>query len=173
MLRTASCEVMNLPAGSSEGPRTDPPDYLPTLVEAPDFPAAALFALTELARLGESRRGVLLFIDPPAENLLTACEVGAAPGEEFAPLPLVDLSNPWVAAALAMRPARSRRDEPTNRLPLADWIALPLPQSYVRGAPIPLQSRHASEVLLANGADLIPTIVRPGQSPAGVVVLDA
>jgi PAS domain S-box-containing protein len=164
---------MNLHAGSSDGPRTDPPDYLPTLVEAPDFPAAALFALTELARLGESRRGVLLFIDPPAENLLTACEVGAAPGEEFAPLPLVDLSNPWVAAALAMRPARSRRDEPTNRLPLAEWIALPLPQSYVRGAPIPLQSRRASEVLRANGADLIPTVARPGQSPAGVVVLDA
>src|SRR5579872_6507691 len=172
MLRTASCEVMNL-SGSSEGPRTDPPDYLPTLVEAPDFPAAALFALTELARLGGSHRGVLLFLDPTAETLVAACELGGAPGEEFAPLPLGDLSNPWVAAALAMRPARSRRDEPSDRLPLANWIALPLPQTYVRGAPIPLQSRHASEVLLANGADLIPTIVRPGQSPAGVVVLDA
>ncbi len=163
---------MNL-SGSSEGPRTDPPDYLPTLVEAPDFPAAALFALTELARLGGSHRGVLLFLDPTAETLVAACELGGAPGEEFAPLPLGDLSNPWVAAALAMRPARSRRDEPSDRLPLANWIALPLPQTYVRGAPIPLQSRHASEVLLANGADLIPTIVRPGQSPAGVVVLDA
>src|SRR6185437_15537919 len=117
MLRTASCEVMNL-SGSSEGPRTDPPDYLPTLVEAPDFPAAALFALTELARLGGSHRGVLLFIDPTAETLVAACELGGAPGEEFAPLPLGDLSNPWVAAALAMRPARSRRDEPSDRLPL-------------------------------------------------------
>ncbi len=163
---------MNLP-GSSEGPCTDPPDYLPTLVEAPDFPAAALFALTELARLGGSHCGFLLFIDPSAESLVAACQLGAAPGEEFTPLPLGDLSNPWVAAALAIRPARSRCDQTPNHLPLTDWIALPLPQPYVRGAPVPLQSRHAAEILRANGAELIPHVVRPGQSPAGVVVLES
>lgn len=151
----------------------DPPDYLPTLVEAPDFPAAALFALTELARLAGSDRGMLLFIDHATETLVAECELGAVPGGEVAPLPLGDLSNPWVAAALAMRPARSRRDETTARLPLADWIALPLPQTYVRGAPVPLQPRHATEMLRGNGAELIPHVARPGQSPSGVVVLDA
>ncbi|HEX6808599.1 MAG TPA: ATP-binding protein [Gemmatimonadaceae bacterium] len=161
------------PPGSSEGRRTDPPDYLPTLVEAPDFPAAALFALTELARLARADRGVLLFIDQPVENLVAECELDAAPGGTYAPLPLGDLSNPWVAAALAMRPARSRRDEPSARLPFVDWIALPLPQTYVRGAPVPLQPRHAAEILRANGAELVPHVARPGQSPAGVVVLDA
>ncbi len=161
------------PPGSSEGPRTDPPDYLPTLVEAPDFPAAALFALTELARLAGADRGVLLFIGQPAEYLVAECELDTAPGDKYAPLPLGDLSNPWVAAALAMRPARSRRDERSARLPLVDWIALPLPQTYVRGAPVPLQPRHATEILRANGAELVPHVARPGQSPAGVVVLDA
>ena len=96
----------------------DPPDYLPTLVEAPDFPAAALFALTELARLAGSDRGMLLFIDHATETLVAECELGAVPGGEVAPLPLGDLSNPWVAAALAMRPARSRRDETTAALAL-------------------------------------------------------
>ncbi len=161
------------PPGSSEGPRTDPPDYLPTLVEAPDFPAAALFALTELARLAGADRGVLLFIDQPAEYLVAECELDTAPGDKYAPLPLGDLSNPWVAAALAMRPARSRRDERSARLPLVDWIALPLPQTYVRGAPVPLQPRHATEILRANGAELVPHVARPGQPPAGGVVLDA
>jgi len=164
---------MNLP-GSSEGQqRTDPPDYLPTLVEAPDFPAAALFALTELARLAGSHRGFLLFIDPPAESLVTACQMGCAPGEHLRSTPLGDLSHPWVVAALAMRPARSRPDETPPRLPLTDWIALPLPQTYVRGAPAPVLPRRATEVLRANGADLVPHVPRPGQSPAGVVVLEA
>ncbi len=161
-------------SGSSDGHVTDPPDYLPTLVEAPDFPAAALFALTELARMASSPRGYLLFIDPIAETLHSVSQVGGDPEAEFGPVPLGDLAQPWVVAALAMRPARSRRkDAPPNRLPLADWIALPLPQTYVRGAPVPLQPRHATEVLRANGADIIPFTTRPGQSPAGVVVLEA
>ncbi|HKV52458.1 MAG TPA: ATP-binding protein [Gemmatimonadaceae bacterium] len=161
-------------SGSSDGPITDPPDYLPTLVEAPDFPAAALFALTELARLASSPRGFLLFIDPVAETLLSVSQMGVDPEAELGPWPLGDLSQPWVVAALAMRPARSRRDDaPPNRLPLVDWIALPLPQTYVRGAPVPLPPRHAAEVLRANGAEIIAFTTRPGQSPAGLVVLDA
>ncbi|MGH7646740.1 MAG: ATP-binding protein [Gemmatimonadaceae bacterium] len=152
----------------------DPPDYLPTLVEAPDFPAAALFALTELARLANSPRGFVLFLDPPSETLLSVSQVGCGPDDELEPLPVGDLSHPWVVAALAIRPARSRRDEPVAaRLPIGDWIALPLPQAYLRGAPVPLQSRHATEVLRANGADIVAFGARPGQSPAGVVVLDA
>ncbi|HXE60365.1 MAG TPA: ATP-binding protein [Gemmatimonadaceae bacterium] len=161
-------------SGSSDGPLTDPPDYLPTLVEAPDFPAAALFALTELARLASSPRGFLLFIDPVAERLDSVSQIPAvAPGDGLAPLPLGDLSHPWVVAAVAMRPARSRRDEPSSRLPMTDWIALPLPQNYMRGAPVPLHPRRALEVLRANGADIVPSNGRPGQSPAGVVVLEA
>jgi len=160
--------------GSSAGPYTDPPDYLPTLVEAPDFPAAALFALTELGRLAGSQRGALFVIDTAAEALTAASLLGASPNDELASIPLGDLSHPWVAAAVAMRPARSRRDDAaTTRLPIADWIALPLPQTYVRSAPIPLQPRNAAELLRSSGAEIIPATTRAGQSPGGVVVLDA
>src|SRR6185437_3553607 len=39
--------------------------------------------------------------------------------------------------------------------------------------PVPLHPRRALEVLRANGADIVPSNGRPGQSPAGVVVLEA
>src|SRR5512146_2840754 len=115
---------MNLPC-SSAGLHEDPPDYLPTLVEAPDFPTAALFALTELGRLAGSQCGALLFIDPAAEALTAASLLGGSPNDELTSIPLGDLSHPWVAAALAMRPARSRHDHAAmGRLPIAEWIAL-------------------------------------------------
>lgn len=164
---------MNLPC-SSAGLHEDPPDYLPTLVEAPDFPAAALFALTELGRLAGSQCGALLFIDPAAEALTAASLLGGSPNDELTSIPLGDLSHPWVAAALAMRPARSRHDHAAmGRLPIAEWIALPLPQTYARSAPSPLQPRNAAELLRSSGAEIIPSTTRPGQSPGGVVVLDA
>ena len=164
---------MNLPC-SSAGLHEDPPDYLPTLVEAPDFPTAALFALTELGRLAGSQCGALLFIDPAAEALTAASLLGGSPNDELTSIPLGDLSHPWVAAALAMRPARSRHDHAAmGRLPIAEWIALPLPQTYARSAPSPLQPRNAAELLRSSGAEIIPSTTRPGQSPGGVVVLDA
>ena len=164
---------MNLPC-SSAGLHEDPPDYLPTLVEAPDFPAAALFALTELGRLAGSQCGALLFIDPAAEALTAASLLGGSPNDELTSIPLGDLSHPWVAAALAMRPARSRHDHAAmGRLPIAEWIALPLPQTYARSAPSPLQPRNAAELLRSSGAEIIPATTRAGQSPGGVVVLDA
>jgi len=149
------------------------PDFLPTLTEAPDFTTAASFVVEQLVGEASAERGYLMVLDVGEETLRLAAQNGTFVSAPGATIPISELSNPVVTVALSLAsawlptPASLR----ANGGPV-HWLALPLPQPYVRGAPPVLAEHHAAELLTAAGAEMLATARRLGQSPAGVMVLD-
>ncbi|MGH7623767.1 MAG: ATP-binding protein [Gemmatimonadaceae bacterium] len=161
-------------AGAPGLARLEPLEFLATLSEAPDFATAATFAVTELARSAGVTRCCLLEVQSSTDSLVVAGHSGFDPAPlSFAPIPLGDLSNPLVVATLALQPARRRDATFAHRSPIEDWLALPMPRPYRRGAPALLSPSHAAELLNASGAESLANVPRFGQSSGGVFVLDA
>jgi PAS domain S-box-containing protein len=161
-------------AGTPGLARRTPLDFLATLTEAPDFATAATFAVTELTRSAGVARGCLLEAQSATDSLVVVGHSGFdLPLPAFSPISLGDLSNPLVVATLGLQPARRRDARFAYRSPIENWLALPMPQPYRRGAPALLSTSHAAELLNASGAEALANAPRFGQSSGGVFVLDA
>ena len=154
--------------------RRTPLEFLATLTEAPDFATAAAFAVTELARSAGVTRGCLLEVQASTDSLVVVGQSGFdLPLSSFSSISLGDLSNPLVIATLGLQPARWKDARFAYRSPIENWLALPMPQPYRRGAPALLSPAHAAELLNASGAEALANAPRFGQSSGGVFVLDA
>src|SRR5215211_9195818 len=112
------------------GAGTDLDELLATLAEAPDLASSAAFLLSRLGELSGSSRGFVRLLDPALEMLCVVAMVGFDDALDLPPLSVNDLSHPVVVAALSLHPISSAADgAPTDqRVPFADWVALPLPR---------------------------------------------
>jgi len=152
----------------------EPLDFLATLTHAPDFATGATFAVTELARSAGVTRCCLLEVQSSIDSLVVVGHSGFDPPLlSFAPISLGDLSNPLVVATLGLQSARRRDATFAHRSPIEDWLALPMPRPYQRGAPALLSPSHAAELLHASGAESLANVPRFGESSGGIFVLDA
>jgi PAS domain S-box-containing protein len=146
---------------------------LSALAEAPDFPAAASFLLTQVAEMTDAPRAAMLCIDTSQNTLSLIAAVGLEQTSSTLNIPISDLSSPLVIAALSLEPMRG--DAPLGQrlfAPLESWIALPLSQPRTRGAAEPMSPQRAAELTAGKRVALLPhTEHRLGAVPAGVVLI--
>ena len=152
-------------------------ELLATLAEAPDLASSAAFLLSRLGELSGSSRGFIRLLDPSLEALNVVAVVGFDDGRSLPALSINDLSHPIVLSALSLQPIRADRDaQPDQRVPFAQWIALPLPRGDDRSGP-PLLPPNRVVDLVANAGLKVgqrPRRIQEwfAQAPAGVVVLE-
>src|SRR4051812_31685083 len=121
---------------------------LSALAEAPDFPAAASFLLTQVAELTGATRACMWRLDPAEEAIAVVASSGFTP--ELPPIGfgLGDLSNPLVISTLAAIPVTGIGGlGPRALADFATWYALPLTQPRYRGAPELMPTQRGRELI--------------------------
>src|ERR1051326_3982471 len=98
---------------------------LSALAEAPYPPPAPASRATQLGEMGGAGRVVILRLDAAQESFVTvaANELADAPA---AAIPVSDLGNPLVIAALSLSPVVGRRPLPAPFASFSQWTALPM-----------------------------------------------
>src|SRR4051812_10069756 len=146
---------------------------LSALAEAPDFPAAAAFLLSQLVEITGAPRACMLRLDPPQESIALVSSVGFDPSPDRPSRVLIgDLSSPLVIAVLSLRPLRGNVPLAVRGLSgLADWIALPMSQPRPRGGSEAMSAQRATELATAASVTVLPIEGRANAAPGGVVVL--
>ncbi len=147
---------------------------LSALAEAPDFPAAASFLLTELAEIAHSPRAYMLRLDPSQESLTLVSAVGVEGELPIVSISITALSHPLVVSALSLSPARGQGTlDQFGFVQPGSWTTLPMSQPRIRGAPEALSVPHAVELLSSSGAMVLNLAERRlGSAPAGVILLE-
>jgi PAS domain S-box-containing protein len=142
-------------------------EFLATLTEAPDCPTAAAYLLARLT----VRRAILMIVDPARDVLNVYSSIGV-PVDQLPDegLSLGDERHPLIIAAMTI--ATVSGSKPHVGLPFSDWVAFPMPQPTFRGAPVPIGGHHASALIASVGGQVTPALLRPGQAPLGVVVIE-
>ncbi|MDB4878165.1 MAG: sensor protein [Gemmatimonadetes bacterium] len=147
---------------------------LSALAEAPDFPAAASFLLTQLADITGASRAAMLRLDPAQESLGVVASVGFDDADATANIPLSDLSSPLVISALSLEPLRG--DAPFSQRRFASfqsWATLPLSQPRYRGAPETMSPQRAAELIASDHVTILSSNERHlGAVPAGIILLE-
>ena len=157
------------------GPELD--ELLATLAEAPDLASSAAFLLSRLGELSGSSRGFVRLLDSGLESLNVVAVVGFEDGRLLPALSINDLSHPVVLSALSLHPVWADADtQPDQRVPFAQWIALPLPRGDDRSGPPLIPSTRVADLISSAGLKLgqRPRRIQEWftQAPAGVVVLE-
>jgi PAS domain S-box-containing protein len=147
---------------------------LSALAEAPDFAAGVSFLLTQLAEITNAPRAYMLRLDASQESLTLVSAIGLDARTLPLSLSIVNLSHPLVVSALAISPVRG-----TSQLQqiafseLKTWVAIPMSQPRIRGAPETLPHQRAVELLANTNDEVLPISERRlGTAPAGVVLLE-
>jgi len=148
---------------------------LSALAEAPDFPGAASFLLTQLVDVTGAARACLLRLDASQENLTLVAATGFEPAPANFSIPLNDLSSPLVVSALSLAPIQGH-DTPVNRRGLAtivNWLILPMVQPRTRRSIETMPATQASDLIGSPAIRVLPSHDRRvGSAPAGVVLLE-
>ncbi|MEO7082831.1 MAG: ATP-binding protein [Gemmatimonadaceae bacterium] len=147
---------------------------LSALAEAPDFAAGVSFLLTQLAEITSAPRAYMLRLDASQESLALVSAIGQDAQAVPLSVSISNLSHPLVVSALAISPVRG-----TGALPqfsfseTESWVAIPMSQPRIRGAPDTLPHQRAVELLTNSDAEVLPVSERRlGTAPAGVVLLE-
>ena len=164
-------------AAPARGAGTDLDELLATLAEAPDLASSAAFLLSRLGDLAGSGRGFVRLLDPALEVLGVVAMVGFEDDGVLPPISVSDLSHPVVVSALSLHPIWADADSVGDqRVPFAQWIALPLPRGDDRAGPSVISPTRATDLIAPVGLHLGSRPVRMqewfGHAPAGVVVLE-
>ena len=147
---------------------------LSALAEAPDFPAAASFFLTYLVDITRATKACMLRLDAAREQMELVAAFGLETDLPSIGIPIGDLSNPLVVSALTLAPvigtaALAQRTFSS----IVPWMALPLSQPRVRGAPEILSTQRGAELIGSRTITLLESPERAlGAAPAGVVLLE-
>jgi PAS domain S-box-containing protein len=146
---------------------------LSALAEAPDFPAAASFLLTQLADITGAPRAAMLRLDSSHESLHLVASAGFD-RDATADVPLSELSSPLVVGALSLEALRGDLPlGPRIFAPLESWVLLPISQPRFRGAPETISHQRAAELIASGRATFLSDADgRLGVAPSGVIVLD-
>jgi PAS domain S-box-containing protein len=134
--------------------------------------------LAQLADILGARRGVAITLDSPPRRFVSAASIGFE--REAMPsisLPVDDLSNPIVVAALSLHAVSCDGVAPLPGLPFGEWVAIPFPQPQYRGAPSVLSDAEL-DLARFDGCEVrrrnvIDRRRRLGHAPAGVVLIEA
>lgn len=153
-------------------------ELLSAISEAPDFATAATYMIAQFADILGARRALAITLDSPPQRFIVSAHVGFE-GETppSVSLPIDDLSNPVVVAALSLHAVGCAGASPLPGLPLDEWIAIPFPQPQFRGAPHVLTDAELEMVML-KGCKILrhPSADRRrklGHAPAGVALIEA
>src|ERR1051325_7091423 len=144
---------------------------LSALAEAPDSAAASSFLATQIAEMSGAERVIMLRLDAAQESLVAVAS-NDLPDAPAVSIPVSDLSNPLVIAALALSPVSGRTPLPPPFSDFTQWAAMPMQQLRTRNAPTMLTHQRAADLLASSGHTLGPRSERVGAAPGGVVVLD-
>jgi PAS domain S-box-containing protein len=147
---------------------------LSALAEAPDFSAGVSFLLAQLAEIANAPRAFMLRLDAAQESLTLVSAIGTDARALSLSLSISNLSHPLVVSALAIAPVRGSGPLPQLAFSeLASWIAIPMSQPRIRGAPDTLSHQRAVELLASSTSEVLPVSERRlGTAPAGIVLLE-
>jgi signal transduction histidine kinase/PAS domain-containing protein len=159
------------------GAGTELDELLATLAEAPDLASSAAFLLSRLGDLSGSSRGFVRLLDSALESLHVVAVVGFDDGRSLPALSINDLSHPIVLSALSLHPIWSDTDaQADQRVPFAQWIALPLPRGDDRSGPPVIPPNRVADLVASVGLKVgqRPKRIQEwfSHAPAGVVVLE-
>jgi signal transduction histidine kinase len=159
------------------GAGTELDELLATLAEAPDLASSAAFLLSRLGELSGSSRGYVRLLDSALESLTVVAMVGFDDAPPLAALSVNDLSHPVVLSTLSLHPISADADaQPDQRVPFAQWVALPLPRGDDRSGPTVIPGNRVVDLVAGAGLRVgqRPRRIQEwfAQAPAGVVVLE-
>src|ERR1051325_2413865 len=141
---------------------------LSALAEAPDSAAASSFLATQIAEMSGAERVIMLRLDAAQESLVAVAS-NDLPDAPAVSIPVSDLSNPLVIAALALSPVSGRTPLPPPFSDFTQWAAMPMQQLRTRNAPTMLTHQRAADLLASSGHTLGPRSERGGAAPGGGV----
>jgi len=147
---------------------------LSALAEAPDFPGAASFLLTQLVDVTGAARACLLRLDPTQEHLTLVAATGFDPAPANFSVPISDLSSPFVVSTLALAPIQGN-GAPVHRSlrAVARWLLLPMGQPRGRRSAETITAQQATDLIGSPAIRVLPpSDRRVGAAPAGVVLLE-
>src|ERR1041385_329678 len=139
---------------------------LSALAEAPDSAAASSFLATQIAEMSGAERVIMLRLDAAQESLVAVAS-NDLPDAPAVSIPVSDLSNPLVIAALALSPVSGRTPLPPPFSDFTQWAAMPMQQLRTRNAPTMLTHQRAADLLASSGHTLGPRSERGGPRPGG------
>jgi PAS domain S-box-containing protein len=147
---------------------------LSALAEAPDFSAGVSFLLTHLAEITSAPRAYMLRLDAAQESLSLVSAMGVDASALPLTLSISNLSHPLVVSALSISPMRGIGSLPQPAFSeIEAWVAIPMSQPRIRGAPDTLPHQRAVELLSGTNVEVLPVSERRlGSAPAGVVLLE-
>ena len=147
---------------------------LSALAEAPDFAAAASYFLTHLIEITNASKACMLRLDASQEHIELVASLGVEIDGPPIAIPISDLSSPLVVCALTLAPVKGGSPSPLRNVISADsWVALPLSQPRVRGAPEMMAFQRGAELIGSPTITLLETPDnRLGAAPAGVVLVE-
>ncbi|MFN2636674.1 MAG: ATP-binding protein [Gemmatimonadaceae bacterium] len=153
-------------------------ELLSAISEAPDFATAATFMIAQFADILGAKRALAITLDSPPEKLIVTASVGFE-GEPVptVSLPLDDLSNALVVAALSLHAIACDGSAPLPGFPFGEWVAIPFPQPQFRGAPHVLTDAELELVQLPDCQIKRSTTAdrrrKLGHAPGGVALIEA